>query len=241
MTSKTSGACTADSSAAPRLSVVSLTMPVAMGYIPLGIVFGFLFVQAGGAWWLAILASALVFAGAAQYMMLPMLAAGLPLSAIAAATLVVNLRHIFYGLSLLDKMPKNRLARWYMVFALTDETYSVLTTIPATTSDRDKTLVAMLNHAWWILGSAIGAVLGAQANIALTGLDFVLASLFAVLTVEQWRTRKSSAPLWIALIAYGIAYPLAAKHALVISIAICLIAGIFWPASARKTGTESLP
>ena len=91
------------------------------------------------------------------------------------------------------------------------------------------------------VGSAIGAVLGAQANIALTGLDFVLASLFAVLTVEQWRTRKSSAPLWVALIAYGIAYPLAAKHALVISIAICLIAGIFWPASARKTGTESLP
>ena len=221
--------------------MLALTTPVAMGYIPLGTVFGFLFVQAGAEWWLAVLSSIVVFAGAAQYMMIPMLAAGLPVGAIALATLIVNLRHVFYGLSLLNKFPPRGLLRWYMVFALTDETYSVLTTIPATTSDRDKTLVAMLNHAWWILGSAIGAVLGAQANIALTGLDFVLASLFAVLTVEQWRTRKSSAPLWVALIAYGIAYPLAAKHALVISIAICLIAGIFWPASARKTGTESLP
>ena len=229
-----------DQSGAPRLSVLSLTMPVAMGYIPLGMVFGFLFVQAGAAWWLAILASVFVFAGAAQYMMVPMLAAGLPVGAIAAATLVVNLRHIFYGLSLLDKLPKNRLARWYMVFALTDETYSVLTTIPATTSDRDKTLVALLNHGWWILGSALGAVLGAQAHIALAGLDFVLASLFAVLTVEQWRTRKSPAPLWVALVAYAVAYPLAAKHALVISIALCLIAGIFWPTGTGKTEQEGV-
>ena len=79
-----------------RLSTLSLTMPVAMGYIPLGIVFGFLFVQAGGAWWLGIIASLLTYAGAAQYMMIPMVASGMPASAIALATEIITWRHLFY-------------------------------------------------------------------------------------------------------------------------------------------------
>lgn len=220
--------CSTVVSPATPLPVLSLTAPVAMGYIPLGMVFGFLFVQAGAAWWLAILSSVLVFAGAAQYMMIPMIASGVPIGAIALATLVVNLRHVFYGLSLLHTLPRQRILRWYMIFALTDETYSVLTTIPKTTSDRNKALVALLNQSWWVLGTTIGAALGAQVQIALAGLDFVLAALFAVLTVEQWRTRKSAAPLWVALAAYAIAFPLAAKHALVIAIVFSLLAGLLW-------------
>lgn len=205
-----------------------------MGYIPLGMVFGFLFVQAGAAWWLAVLSSVLVFAGAAQYMMIPMIASGLPIGAIALATLVVNLRHVFYGLSLLHTLPRQKLLRWYMIFALTDETYSVLTTIPKSTSDRTKALVALLNQSWWVLGTTIGAAVGAQVQITLAGLDFVLAALFAVLTVEQWRTRKSSAPLWVALAAYAIAFPLAQKHALVIAIALSLVAGLLWKPRLTK-------
>lgn len=213
-------------------SVLALTAPVAMGYIPLGTVFGFLFVQAGASGWLAVLASIFVYAGAAQYMMIPMIAAGLPIGSIALATLVVNLRHVFYGLSLLNHLPQSKLPRWYMVFALTDETYSVLTMLPATTSSKKMALLALLNHSWWVLGTLIGAVIGSQAQIALAGLDFVLAALFAVLTVEQWRTSKSPAPLWIALAAYAIAYPLAAKHALVIAIALSIVASqLYRPAT----------
>ena len=104
-------------SAAP-MSVLSLTTPVAMGYIPLGMVFGFLFVQAGGSGLMAVLASVIVYAGAAQYMMVPMLATGMPVSTIALATLLVNLRHIFYGLSLLDTFPRSFVLRWYTAFAL---------------------------------------------------------------------------------------------------------------------------
>jgi 4-azaleucine resistance transporter AzlC len=222
-----------------RFSVLSLTAPVAMGYIPLGTVFGFLFVQAGAQWWLAILASLFVYAGAAQYMMIPMIAAGLSVGTIAVATLIVNLRHVFYGLSLLDKLPQKQLPRWYMIFALTDETYSVLTTIPDTTSDKNKVLIALLNHFWWVLGTAIGALIGAQAHIALVGLDFVLAALFAVLTVEQWRTKKSPAPLWVALAAYTVAYFLVPKHALVISIALSIAAGMVWqPASSKEVNHD---
>lgn len=222
-----SGVC-----AEPRFSLLALTAPVAMGYLPLGTVFGFLFVQAGGPWWLAIVSSLLVYAGASQFMMIPMLSAGLPVGAIALATLIVNSRHVFYGLSLLKRLPQSRPLRWYMIFALTDETYSLLTTLPASTKPRQMAWLAALNQSWWVLGSAAGAAIGAQAQIALAGLDFVLAALFAVLTVEQWRTRKSAAPLWIALAAYALAYPLAARHALVISIALSIAAGLCWQARA---------
>jgi 4-azaleucine resistance transporter AzlC len=214
--------------------VLTLSAPVAMGYIPLGMVFGFLFVQAGAAWWLAILASLVVFAGAAQYMMIPMIAAGLSVSTIALATLIVNMRHVFYGLSLLNKLPQNKLLRWYVVFGLTDETYSVLTTMPETTSHKQMALVALLNQTWWVLGTSIGAVIGAQARVPLAGLDFVLAALFAVLTVEQWRTKKSAAPLWVALVAYAVAYFLAPKNALVLSIG----AGVFLKPKSTEAGND---
>ncbi|PRD65641.1 AzlC family ABC transporter permease [Malikia granosa] len=212
---------------APPSSLLALTTPVAMGYIPLGTVFGFLFVQAGAHWSLAWLSSLLIYAGAAQYMMVPMLAAGMPLAAIALATLVVNLRHIFYGLSLLERLPRGRLLRGYMAFALTDETYSILTTLPASTPPRQMALLALLNHGWWLLGTALGALIGSQARLTLAGLDFVLAALFAVLTVEQWRSRRQATPVWVALAAYGLAYPVAPQHALVLAIALSLGAG-FW-------------
>jgi 4-azaleucine resistance transporter AzlC len=209
--------------------VLTLSVPVAMGYVPLGMVFGFLFVQAGAVWWLALVASVAVFAGAAQFMMVPMLASGLPVASIALATLVVNLRHIFYGLSLLDKLPQPRLARWYLVFALTDETYSVLTTLPAGTRTGQMVGVALLNQGWWGLGTLLGALIGSQAQVPLVGLDFALAALFAVLAVEQWRSAHSSKPLWVALVSYAGALMLWPAQALLLAIGLSLAAGALLP------------
>ncbi|TAN31126.1 MAG: branched-chain amino acid ABC transporter permease [Castellaniella sp.] len=216
------------------LSISSLTAPVAMGYIPLGAVFGFLFVQAGGSGWLALASSLLIYAGAAQFMMVPMLAASLPVSAIVLATLVLNLRHVFYGLSLLSSMPVNRWQRLYGIFALTDESYSVLTALPAHERPHRMALVCALNQAWWVLGTALGVVLGARAQIGLTGLDFVLAALFAVLAVAQWRTRRDVIPIWIALASYGIALVALPSQALAIAIGLSLVASFVRP--ARTTG-----
>ncbi|WP_180132359.1 AzlC family ABC transporter permease [Rhodoferax sp. BLA1] len=213
----------------PAISVLSLSIPVAMGYVPLGMVFGFLFVQAGATWWLAVAASVLVFAGAAQFMMVPMLALGLPLASIALATLVVNLRHIFYGLSLLDKLPQQAVARWYLVFALTDETYSVLTTLPPGTSTRQMVSVALVNQGWWVLGTLLGALIGTQAQVPLVGLDFALAALFAVLAVEQWRSAHNATPLWVALLSYALAQALMPQQALLIAIALSVLAGLLLP------------
>ncbi len=98
---------------------------------------------------------------------------------------------------------------------------------------------SLLNHAWWVTGTAIGATIGARARVPLVGLDFVLAALFAVLAVEQWRTRMSPAPLWIALAAYGVAYSLAPTHALVIAIVLSTAAGIVWQARSATAATEA--
>ena len=218
-----------------RYRVLALAAPVAMGYIPLGAVFGFLFVQAGGQAWMAVMASVVVYAGASQFMMIPMLAAGMSVGTIALATLIVILRHAFYGLSLLDRFPKGTWVRWILVFGLTDETFSVLTTMPPGVGHRQMMLVTLLNQAWWVLGTILGAVIGAQAQVSLAGLDFVLAALFAVLAVEQWRTRYSASPLWIAIIAYGVAYAASARHALLIAIALSLTAGFILTARSTKS------
>src|SRR5690606_30847812 len=91
-------------------------------------------------------------------------------------------------------------------------------------------LVSALNQAWWVGGTLLGVIIGSHAQTALAGLDFVLASLFAVLAVEQWRSKRNSTPLWIALIAYAAGYAVAPNHALVIAIALSLIAALAWKA-----------
>jgi 4-azaleucine resistance transporter AzlC len=207
------------------LTPFSLSLPIAMGYVPLGAVFGFLLIKAGAAWWLAPLISIFVYAGAAQYMAIPMMAMGVSYGAIALATLVVNLRHAFYGLSMLGRMPAGRLSRAYLVWSLTDETYSVLSALPRETPAGKLVAIAMLNHGWWVLGSTLGALIGARAQISLQGMDFSLAALFAVLAVEQWLGTRASRPVMIALLAYLLARCLFPAQALVVSIALCVAAG----------------
>ncbi len=204
-----------------------LSIPVLIGYVPLGIVFGFLFVQAGGPWWVPPIASFMIYGGAVQYMMVPMLAAGLPIAAIGIATLTVNLRHVFYGVSILHKVPHRGWKKWAVAFLLTDETYSLLCSLPEGTPIRRILWLCVFDWSWWILGSFLGAVLGSQIPTQLAGLDFVLCSLFAMLLCEQWRARTSSLPLWTALISYVVAYALSQDNALALSMAFCFAAACF--------------
>ncbi len=220
-----------------RFSTLSLSLPVAMGYVPLGMVFGFLFVQAGGSWYLALLASLWLYAGASQFAMIPMLAAGLPVASLALAALVINLRHAFYGLSLLDRQPDNRLARLYLIFALTDETYSLVTTAWPRPSPNQMVMLAALNQGWWVVGTLLGAWLGQQLPVSLAGLEFALAALFAVLTVEQWRATRQWLPLVVAPISYGLMLWWWPEQALLLAMTVCLVASLIW---ASRKGSEAL-
>ncbi|WP_440995491.1 AzlC family ABC transporter permease [Arhodomonas sp. SL1] len=180
------------------------SLPVAFGYVPLGMVFGVLFIRLGHPGWYAVAMSVLVFAGAAQFMAVTLLAAGAGVVEIAATTLVVNARHLFYGLSIGPYLPPRGAGRWYPVFALTDETYSLLTSTrvpPALDPVRFRTTVAALNQAWWVAGTALGVMLGSGLPTDVQGLEFALTALFVVLTVEQARVVRSARPFLIATVA----------------------------------------
>lgn len=165
------------------------TIPVFLGYIPLGMAFGFLLDGAEYHWIYAFLMSLLVYAGSGQFLAVALLAAGAGFTEFVVATLLLNLRHAFYGLSLLEKFSGVGKVKPYLIFALTDETYALLTTteVPAGGSkSRFYFYIAALDHLYWIMGSVLGAVLGSLLDLNLEGMAFVLTALFVVLTIEQY-------------------------------------------------------
>ncbi len=166
------------------------TIPVMLGYVPLGIAFGVLFSELGFHWLYAGLMGVIVFAGTAQFLAVGLLANQAGLVEVFAATLLLNIRHIFYGLSLLNRFPKSGWRRWYMIFGLTDETYSLLTSCSAPIGHdpvQFKFLITLFNQISWVLGCTLGGWLGSQINYSTAGIEFVLPALFWVLVIEQYR------------------------------------------------------
>ncbi|WP_201588219.1 AzlC family ABC transporter permease [Psychrobacter jeotgali] len=194
-----------------------------MGYIPAGIAFGVLAQVAGVPLWAIIMLSVVLYAGAAQYACLPMLTAGLPISSLATNIAAINLRHIFYAVPLLDAMPKQKLAKTYCLFALTDETFSVMTSLPTETRQRLILPLSLFNQSWWVLASAMGGLIGSTLNDLVPHLDFALICLFAILAYEQFQNIKRYFPIGIALIALIIASLFTSDWLLLIAIAVCML------------------
>lgn len=173
------------------------TIPVMAGYISLGIAFGLLLQSIGyGPIW-ALLMSLFIYAGSAQFLAVELLAAGATLTHIALLTFLLNFRHLFYGLSMIEKYRGTGIGKIYLIFGLTDETYALLTGYKTPEGLSDKSYffaVTLMNHLYWILGSVIGSVAGSIIPFDLTGIDFAMTALFAVLVVEQWKTNKNHIP-----------------------------------------------
>ena len=150
-----------------------LTLPVLMGYLAIGVAFGLMLQSAGwGVGWAALM-SLTIYAGSGQYLGVSLLAAGAPLTQVAFLTLMVNFRHLVYGLSMLEKFRGMGLRKLYMIFSLTDETYALLSSAraPEGVDKHDFFFtVALLDQSYWVLGSVIGSLLGA----ALAGLLMTL-------------------------------------------------------------------
>ena len=174
-----------------------VTVPVLMGYLAIGMAFGLMLQSIGyGALW-AVLMSLVIYAGSGQYLGVSLLAAGAPLTQVAFLTLVINFRHLVYGLSMLEKFRGMGLRKLYMIFALTDETYALLSSAraPEGVDEHDFFfLVSMLNHSYWVIGSAAGSLLGSALAFDTTGVDFAMTALFLVIAVGQWRSAGSNLP-----------------------------------------------
>ena len=172
------------------------SLPVMAGYLVLGTGFGMVLRNAGyGPGW-ALAMSVFIYAGAMQFVMVNLLTGGASLLTVAVTTLLVNARHVFYGISMIDRYHNTGKVKPYLICALTDETYSLLCTdtrlMPPEGEKRTAYCfwVSLLNHCYWVAGSVAGALFGAVVPFSTRGIDFSLTALFLTTLVDQWRSGK---------------------------------------------------
>ena len=180
------------------------SLPVMAGYIVLGIGFGILLKDAGyGLFW-SFLMGLTIYAGSMQYVAVSLLTAGASLITVALTTLMVNARHLFYGLSMIGRYKDAGRKKPYLIFSLTDETYSLLCSddIPEG-ADRHsyQFFVSLFNHLYWIVGCALGSLLGTLIPFETAGIEFSMTALFVTVFVEQWLTAKNRLPAIVGMAA----------------------------------------
>ena len=166
------------------------TVPVLAGYVFLGIAFGLLMNSKGfGLPWVLCM-SVFIFAGSMQFVAVDLISGGaVSLLTVALTTVMVNARHIFYGISMLDRYKKAGARKPYLIFALTDETYSLVCNGYKGDQKHEYDyyfFVSLFDHCWWVLGSVIGSVLGELLPFTIVGIDFALTALFVTVFCDQW-------------------------------------------------------
>lgn len=184
-------------------TVLLKTLPVMAGYLVLGFGFGVIGVESGvGIWWVLAM-SVFVYAGSMQYVAVSLLTSGASLITAALTTLMVNARHLFYGISMIAPYKKAGKYKPYLMFALTDETYSLVCTEDAEKDGfhRYAFLVSLVNQCYWVIGSLLGALVGTLVTFNTAGVEFAMTALFITVFTEQWKTTRDHRP---ALIGVGV-------------------------------------
>jgi len=202
------------------------TIPVLAGYITIGFAFGVLFCTSGMPAGLAMLNSLVVFAGSMQFVSVGILTSGVGALQVVLMTLAVNLRHIAYGIPLLDTFNKMGLKKWYMVFTLTDETYALLVqgNVPSDVNEEQYFFaIAALNHIYWLFGTALGAVAGGALPFNTAGIEFSMTALFICIVAEQWFSSTNKMPAIIGMgVSVGCLVLFGAKNMLIPALFIIL-------------------
>ncbi|MDR0550594.1 MAG: AzlC family ABC transporter permease [Spirochaetaceae bacterium] len=236
-------------------SAFKYSIPVLMGYLAIGVAFGLLLQQAGYPWYLALFMSIVMYAGSAQYIAVGLFASGASLASALLIQLVVNARHIAYGITMLGRYKSSGgvsvLRKIYTIFALTDETFALLSSWEApkdwTEDEQSRFMfyVSLLDHSYWTAGSVIGAVCGSLIPFKIEGIGFALTALFIVLMIEQIYRIKKALPFIAAacaalLCAALLPVKVSLLSALVLSLAVVqLLPGHNGAANAAIDGAES--
>ncbi len=203
------------------------TIPVLTGYLCIGMAYGLLMANAGyGVFW-ALLLSLLCYAGSMEFVAVSLLTAGFdPVQALLMA-LMINARHAFYGLSMLEKYRGTGWARPFLIFSLTDETFSLVSTLEPLdgVTRRDFYFwISLLDYLYWQMGSVLGALIGGLLPFDTTGLDFALTALFIVLFLEQWRKRENRPAALIGLGCTAVSLAVVGADRLVIPAMVLILA-----------------
>ena len=200
------------------------------GFVPLGIAFGLLFQDLGYPWYFASLMGIIVYAGAAQFMAIGFLSAGLGVVEIAMSTFFLNSRHMFYGLSFLESFGNWNIRKLYLIFGMTDETYALLTTIKVPESfvkEHYYLYITLFAQFYWVLGCTIGAILADVLTFNTDGMEFAATALFVVLLIEQWIIVRRLLPFIVGFISSIIALVFFINHMLLTAIMISIASIVF--------------
>lgn len=179
------------------------TIPVMTGYLFLGIGFGIIMQQNGfGLGW-AVTMSVFIYAGSMQYVGVGLLTGGAGLVTAALATLLVNARHLFYGISMINAYKGTGKKKPYLIFALTDETYSLVSREQLPRGVERNAyffLVSLFDQCYWVAGTALGSLAGSLIPMNFEGIDFALTALFVTIFVEQWLSSKDHFPAIVGVV-----------------------------------------
>lgn len=173
------------------------SLPVMAGYVVLGMGFGILLQDKGYSWWWAALMSLTIYAGSMQYVAVDLLSVGASVLAAAIMTVMVNIRHLFYGITMLERYADTGRKKPYLIFSLTDETFSLVCSpdLPEGVDEKQYYFyVSLFDQCYWVLGSIIGAAAGASLSFNSAGIDFAMTALFVVIFTEQWEKTKQHLP-----------------------------------------------
>ena len=214
------------------------TVPVMTGYVFLGFGFGILMQQHGyGVLWAGAM-SLFIYAGSMQYVAISLLTSGASLLTAAMTAFVVNARHLFYGISMVDTYKGMGNKKPYLIFGLTDETYSLVSQlqIPEGIHPRGYCfLVTLFDHIYWVSGTILGSLAGSLLPINYEGVDFALTALFVTIFVEQWLSTKNHGPAIIGVAATVICLVLFGADVFLIPSMVIIAVSLIL---IRKTGKE---
>jgi len=212
------------------------TLPVMAGYVFLGFGFGILLYQSGfGVLW-AVAMSLFIYAGSMQYLAVSLLTGGAGLLTAALTTFVVNARHLFYGISMVDAYKGAGRKKPYLIFALTDETYSLVSQnqVPEGISRHGYCfLVSLFDHSYWMAGTALGSLTGTLLPINYQGIEFALTALFVTIFVEQWLSTKNHIPALLGVASTLLCLLVFGRDVFLIPSMVIIALGL---SSLRKTG-----
>lgn len=218
------------------------TIPVMAGYLFLGAAYGILMNVNGYGFWWTLAISIFVYAGSLQYLGVTMLVTLVhPLTALFMS-LMLNARHLFYGISMLKKYSGVKRYKPYLIFGLTDETFSVVCheQIPERLQkDRVYFWITLLDQGYWVLGSALGAIAGSFITFDTTGLDFALTALFVVIFADQWKQREGHRPAVIGVAASVLCLVLWGEQAFIIPAMVAIMAALMILYRKEKKGEQA--
>jgi len=184
-----------------------ITLPVMAGYLFLGLGFGILLESKGFSFIWAFFMSVIIYAGSMQYVAIDLLSGGATFLATVSITIMIQIRHLFYGLTLIDKYRDAGKKKPVLIFQLTDETYSLIASAkPPEGIDRHwfYLCISILDHCYWIIGCTCGALFGALVDFNSKGIDFVMTALFLVIFIDQWLNAKDHVPALAGVICSAI-------------------------------------